>query len=95
MQEFGLPCMKAKISSLIIFPKDIEEIEKQILENIFEPNTAQIENTFLGIFFNIIAHKHKKSILLSSNIFGYSGSFCATDFGVICASDFGSNCASG
>jgi hypothetical protein len=26
---------------------------------------------------------------------GYSGSFCATDFGVVCASDFGSNCATG
>ncbi len=24
---------------------------------------------------------------------GYSGSFCASDFGVVCASDFGSNCA--
>jgi len=23
----------------------------------------------------------------------YSGSFCASDFGVVCASDFGSNCA--
>ena len=28
-------------------------------------------------------------------ISGYSGSFCATDFGVVCASDFGSNCATG
>jgi integrase len=26
---------------------------------------------------------------------GYSGSFCASDFGVVCASDFGSNCATG
>ena len=24
---------------------------------------------------------------------GYSGSFCASVFGVVCASDFGSNCA--
>ena len=28
-------------------------------------------------------------------LIGYSGSFCATDFGVVCASDFGSNCATG
>ena len=26
---------------------------------------------------------------------GYSGSFCATDFGVVCPTDFGSNCATG
>ncbi len=26
---------------------------------------------------------------------GYSGSFCATDFGMVCAIDFGSNCATG
>nr|WP_320154108.1 hypothetical protein [uncultured Draconibacterium sp.] len=46
------------------------------------------------------AERHKKlaNIWITGGIIisvGYSGSFCATDFGMVCASDFGSNCATG
>jgi hypothetical protein len=69
MQEYGLPCMKAKIASLIIFPEDIIDIEKLVHEKISDTNIKQVENTFMGIYFNTHAHKLKISVLLSESIF--------------------------
>jgi hypothetical protein len=39
--------------------------------------------------------KARLSETSESWINGYSGSFYATDFGVVCATDFGPNCATG
>ncbi|RIJ46073.1 hypothetical protein D1614_20315 [Maribellus luteus] len=69
MEEYKLPSMKAKVASLILFPEDINNVEIQILEKISESDSSQAKNTFQGIFFNVLAHKFGKSILLSNTIF--------------------------
>ncbi len=52
--------------------------------------TLERENVNFNVGFEL------NTILTNTGLkVGYSGSFCATDFGMVCAIDFGSNCATG
>lgn len=58
MDEYSLPCLKACVASMIIFPNRIKLVEQKILDKCMSGDELQINNAFVSIHFWFLLNKH-------------------------------------